>query len=265
SIASRCAERRFAHKGEKVGFAVVEKGHPKLGAFKPCDQMRRSGEVNSALDQRLVGCADLGNGEIEDRTGVVELRPLGLGKHEPLAAGAEKRHARVAEQQREAESFGVESHGAVQIVDVDADLADRTKRKVATEGKADRLRHSAQSVARLRGGRARVAPQVGARSQEGARRGGWPPASLLAGSRKLYSGPPARSRAGVEGGREPQRGSMPVRGTDEDSRPTEDNARRPVSPRPAPRAFGCRRRFASRRLRNCPRTQKRIDAPAGIC
>src|SRR6185437_1648838 len=40
--------------------------------------------------------------------------------------------------------------------------------------------------------------------------------------------------ARTQGGREPQRGSMPVRSTGEDSRPTEDNARRPVSPRPAP-------------------------------
>src|SRR6185437_9422407 len=36
--------------------------------------------------------------------------------------------------------------------------------------------------------------------------------------------------ARTQGGREPQRGWMPR----EDSRPTEDNARRPVSPRPAP-------------------------------
>src|SRR6185437_9762100 len=40
--------------------------------------------------------------------------------------------------------------------------------------------------------------------------------------------------ARTQGGRDPQRGSMPVRSTDEDSRPTEDNARRTVSPRPAP-------------------------------
>src|SRR6185437_15688798 len=38
--------------------------------------------------------------------------------------------------------------------------------------------------------------------------------------------------ARTQGGREPQRGSMPR----EDSRPTEGNARRPVSPRPAPQA-----------------------------
>src|SRR6185437_14915840 len=45
---------------------------------------------------------------------------------------------------------------------------------------------------------------------------------------------PGRGETGwmarTPGGREPQRGSMPR----EDSRPTEDNARRPVSPRPAP-------------------------------
>src|SRR6185437_1605992 len=40
--------------------------------------------------------------------------------------------------------------------------------------------------------------------------------------------------ARTQGGREPQRGSMPVRSTGEDSRPTEDNASRPVSPRSAP-------------------------------
>src|SRR6185437_1657124 len=47
---------------------------------------------------------------------------------------------------------------------------------------------------------------------------------------------PGRGETGwmarTQGGREPQRGWMPR----EDSRPTEDNARRPVSPRPAPRA-----------------------------
>src|SRR6185437_10928401 len=62
-------------------------------------------------------------------------------------------------------------------------------------------------------GRARVAPQVGERLS-GRGKTGW--------------------LARTQGGRQPQRGSMPVRSTDEDSRPTEDNARRPVSPRPAP-------------------------------
>src|SRR6185437_10473849 len=47
--------------------------------------------------------------------------------------------------------------------------------------------------------------------------------------------------ARTQGGREPQRGSMPVRSTDEDSRPPEDNARRPVSPRPAPQSGSQRR------------------------
>src|SRR6185437_6905611 len=38
--------------------------------------------------------------------------------------------------------------------------------------------------------------------------------------------------ARTQGGREPQRGWMPVRSTGEDSRPTEDNARRPYRPAP---------------------------------
>src|SRR6185437_5913187 len=54
------------------------------------------------------------------------------------------------------------------------------------------------------GGRARVAPQVGERLS-GRGETGW--------------------LARTQGGREPQRGWMPVRSTGEDSRPTEDNAR----------------------------------------
>src|SRR6185437_6519194 len=64
------------------------------------------------------------------------------------------------------------------------------------------------------GGRARVAPQVGARSQGQAReiRNGGPCRGQFLG--RGETGWLARTQEG----REPQRGSMPVRSTDEDSR-----------------------------------------------
>src|SRR6185437_8996740 len=55
------------------------------------------------------------------------------------------------------------------------------------------------------------------------------PQAVAAGPELPRKRPSGRGETGwlarTQGGREPQRGSMPVRSTDEDSRPTEDNAR----------------------------------------
>src|SRR6185437_8099382 len=85
-------------------------------------------------------------------------------------------------------------------------------------------------------GQARPAlPQLGGKTAGPGPRTGAPSRPVAWGGRNSQRPAPAGERlygrdetgwlARTQGGREPQRGSMPVRSTDEDSRPTEDNAR----------------------------------------
>src|SRR6185437_9493617 len=94
-----------------------------------------------------------------------------------------------------------------------------------------------------RSGQARPAlPQLGGKIAGPGPRTGAPSRPVGWGGRNSERRAPAGKRfsgrgetgrlARTQGGREPQRGSMPVRSTDEDSRPTRTT---PVSPRPAPR------------------------------
>ena len=64
-----------------------------------------------------------GDVEIEDGAGVIELRLYGGAEHEADSAAIEKAELAGAEEKRQSENVAIESGGAVDVVNVDGDLA----------------------------------------------------------------------------------------------------------------------------------------------
>jgi hypothetical protein len=112
----------FAHQGEEVVFGVAEMGDPQVVGGHPGDEVGLVFEFGSGGLEAVEGGVDVGDVEIEDGAGVIELRLYGGAEHQADSAAIEKAELAGAEEQRQSQDVAIESGGAVDVVNVDGDL-----------------------------------------------------------------------------------------------------------------------------------------------
>jgi hypothetical protein len=116
------AEGKFAHDGEEISFGVVEVGHPQFVGGHAGDQVRGVFKFDAGGLQARERGGDVGNLEVQQGSGMVELRLFGGTEHQAHAAAIEKAELARAEERLESENIAVEGGRAIDVVDVDGDL-----------------------------------------------------------------------------------------------------------------------------------------------
>src|SRR5688572_14313425 len=125
----------LAHQRQEIGLRVAEEGQPQVVVRELGDEMRVALEGDAAAGEGGVGGLDVGHLEVEDRGQMVVLGALGLAKVEAHSAAVEEGHGGTGlEQEAQAEDVAVEGDGALEVVDVDRDLADRGRGEVGSAG-----------------------------------------------------------------------------------------------------------------------------------
>lgn len=119
--------RRLAHQGEKIILRIAKERHPQIVVRHFGDEMRRALKFHLAPGKLLIGVLNVRNLEIDNRTGMIELRLFGEAEHQPDAAAVEKRHPGNGEQMPQAEPVAVKRHGALEIMHGNSNLADAGK------------------------------------------------------------------------------------------------------------------------------------------
>ena len=115
------------HERQGVALAVLEEGHPDLGAaVLGVDHMRRPGEVRPAIRQRLLGGVNVVDAEVEDRAGL-PVRGILAMEVDPHAARIEEREVAERGQVWQPERLAVEVLRPGDIADGERDLADRAE------------------------------------------------------------------------------------------------------------------------------------------
>jgi len=114
----------FAHQCQKIVFAVTEKGHPQIMVGHARDHVRLVFEAHAFFFQPGMRGLDIGHGEVQNRTCVIELGLLRMVEHQANAIAIEERQAGWRfEQQLESENLFVEVGRAFHVVRANLNLS----------------------------------------------------------------------------------------------------------------------------------------------
>src|SRR6185503_6844869 len=130
--------RHFAHQSQDVSFRIFEIRQPEIVSRHRRDQVWFDYELDAARVKGFVDALDVLDLVVNDRSRMLEVGTIRNTQHEANAPAIKESHVwRRLEQKRHPKHVSIESNRAIQVFDVDEDLADLIQRRAD----GDRISH----------------------------------------------------------------------------------------------------------------------------